>query len=96
MENNTIIASLFDDANDATRATVKIDPLDDGRLFVSVYWPQTEGEDGDHCHGQNTILPEAFKVLAALQARGYEHVAYSGGKSFGHSGGTTAFAVAKQ
>ncbi|HEX5444059.1 MAG TPA: hypothetical protein VFW87_09535 [Pirellulales bacterium] len=78
---------------DATRAEVAIEELSGDKLSVSVHWPETQDDDGDHCHGQATIVGEARKVLAALEEEGWRHCEFGGRKDFGHAGGTTHFAV---
>lgn len=80
-------------ANSATEACVALEALSETKLSVSVFWPQTQGEDGDHCHGQGTIVAEARKVLAALEAEGWMHADFGGRRDLGHSGGTAHFAV---
>lgn len=89
----TDLLSLQSTCEAATRADVALEPLSGGKLSVSVHWPETQGDDGDHCHGQNTILTEARKVLAALEEEGWRHCELAGRKDFRHSGGTTHFAV---
>lgn len=79
--------------DDATKAAVALETLSDGKLSVSVHWPETQGDDGDYCHGQNTIVSEAHKVLAALESEGWQHCEFGGRKDFAHGGGTTHFAV---
>lgn len=78
---------------DATRADVRLEELSEEKLSVSVYWSETHGDDGDYCHGQGTIVSEAYKVLAALEEQGWQHCEFGGRKDFGHHGGTTHFAV---
>lgn len=87
------IEELREHAENATRAKVDLEPMPDGDVCVSVYWPETQGDDGDHCRGHSTILLQAFKVLGALQGAGMEQVAYGGRKDCGHSGGAARFAV---
>lgn len=83
-------------ASQATSADVQIERLGPNKVCVSVHWPQTQGEGGDHCYGQNTILLEAYAVLDALQNDGLKHTDFGGRKSMGHSGGTTCFAMAEE
>ena len=85
---NEIEAGLVE----VTSAKVTVEALSDGKISVTGCWPETEGEDGDHCHGQATILREAYKVLSALEAEGWEHTAFGGSKDMGHSGGGCHFA----
>jgi hypothetical protein len=78
-----------------TSAKVTITTLSPAQISVSVVWPETEGDDGDHCHGQNTILKEAYRVLEVLEGLGWRHCEFGGRKDFGHGGGTTRFACEK-
>lgn len=87
------LESLQDVCEEVTKADVVLELLSDDSLSVSVHWPQTQGEDGDYCYGQGTILNEARKVLAALRGEGWEQCEFGGRKNFGHSGGNVHFAV---
>jgi hypothetical protein len=82
-------------ATNATNATVEIEALSENKLSVAVFWPETQGEDGDHCHGQQTIRTEAYNVLAALEEQGWSHCEFGGRRDMGHSGGRTHFAVCR-
>lgn len=75
-----------------TSAVVEVEALNSTKISVSVRWSETIGDDGDFCYGQNTILREAYKVLAALEHQGWKHSDFGGRKDMGHSGGTTHFA----
>lgn len=88
-----LLSALQSTCDNVTRADVLLEPLSGGKLSVSVHWPETQGDGGDHCRGQNTIVSEAWKVLAALEEEGWRHCEFGGAKNFGHSGGTTHFAV---
>lgn len=91
--NQVLIDNAATVSENATSASVLIEELSGDKLAVSVFWPETQGDDGGHCHGQATIVREACKVLAALESEGWEHCDFGGRKDFGHSGGTTTFAV---
>ena len=78
--------------SEITRANVQVEALSPTKISVSVCWPETAD---DHCHGQLTIVSEAWNVLNALERLGWQHAEFAGRKDFGHSGGTTHFACAK-
>lgn len=86
------IDSILTECQAMTKADVLITTLGPDMIFVSVVWPETQTEEPDFCHGQNTILKEAYKVLNVLNRHGWEHCEHAGRKDMGHSGGMTYFA----
>lgn len=87
------LTRLLDVARSVTSAQVEIESLGGDEIHVAIFWPETQGDDGDHCHGQNTIIGEACRVMKALEGEGFEHCEFGGRKNMGHSGGTTGFAM---